>query len=286
MNQPSEPLGLTVHSLPQPVDAMARQRSSGRFKMLLIMAACAAPMIASYALYYGVRPTGGATAYSDLIQPTVPMPAVPAQPLGGGAPQVLRGLAGQWLLVVVDSGACAEACEKRLYMQRQLREMNGRDRDRIDKLWLVVDDAPVRPELQQALAEMTQPWKVTQLSHKPFPSGRVTHGVIHALHQLRQELGLSPEQALEQVSAIHVDLPPLGFRLVGRPMVHQPAPNYARLSVNCSSERSKVKRFINNSCFLGHHNFSFLGLHFPGFLIRFIKCSRIYHLITYISVFI
>jgi hypothetical protein len=39
MNQPSEPLGLTVHSLPQPVDAMARQRSSGRFKMLLIIAA-------------------------------------------------------------------------------------------------------------------------------------------------------------------------------------------------------------------------------------------------------
>lgn len=86
-------------------------------------------------------------------------------------------------------------------------------------------------ELQQALSEMARPWKVTQLSHKPFPSGRVTHGVIHALHQLRQELGLSPEQALAQVRAIHVDLPPLGFRLVGRPMVHRPAPNYARLSI-------------------------------------------------------
>mgnify|MGYP001420772931 CR=1 FL=1 len=88
MNEPSEPLGLTVHSLPTPVDAMTRQRASGRFKMLLIMAACAAPMIASYTLYYAMRPTGGATAYSDLIQPTVPMPAVPAQPLDGGAPQV------------------------------------------------------------------------------------------------------------------------------------------------------------------------------------------------------
>lgn len=152
MNEPSEPLGLTVHSMPTPVDAMTRQRTSGRLKMLLIVAACAAPMIASYTLYYVARPTGGATAYSDLIQPTVPMPAVPAQPLAGGAPQVLRGLAGQWLLVVVDSGACAEACEQRLYMQRQLREMNGRDRDRIDKLWLVIDDAPVKPALQQALA--------------------------------------------------------------------------------------------------------------------------------------
>ena len=57
-----------------------------------------------------------------------------------------------WVLVVVDSGACAEACEQRLFMQRQLREMNGRDRDRIDKLWLVIDDAPVKPALQQALA--------------------------------------------------------------------------------------------------------------------------------------
>ena len=152
MKQSSEPLGMTVHSLPQPVDALTRQRASGRFKMLLIMAFCAAPVIASYTLYYGVRPTGGATAYSDLIQPTVPMPAVPATPVAGGAPEVLRGLAGQWLLVVVDSGACHAACEKRLYLQRQLREMTGRERDRIDKLWLVVDDAPVKPALQQALA--------------------------------------------------------------------------------------------------------------------------------------
>lgn len=152
MKQPSEPLGMTVHSLPQPVDALARQRAAGRFKLLLIVAACAAPVIASYTLYYGVRPTGGATAYSTLIQPTVAMPAVPAQPLAGGAPQLLRGLAGQWLIVAVDGGGCAAACEKRLFMQRQLREMTGRDRDRIDKLWLVIDDAPVSPQLQQALA--------------------------------------------------------------------------------------------------------------------------------------
>lgn len=152
MKQPSEPLGLTVHSLPQPEQALTRQRAGGRLKMLLIMAACAAPVIASYTLYYGVRPTGGATAYSTLIQPTVPMPAAPAQPLAGGAPIALRSLAGQWLLVVVDGGACGAACEKRLYMQRQLREMTGRERERIDKLWLIVDDAPVAPALQQALA--------------------------------------------------------------------------------------------------------------------------------------
>ncbi len=85
--------------------------------------------------------------------------------------------------------------------------------------------------LPEALAQMGQPWKVTQLSHKPFPSGRVTHGVIHTMRQLRQELDLTPANALARIRAIHVDLPPLGFRLVGRPMVHRPAPNYARLCI-------------------------------------------------------
>ncbi len=148
---PVEPLGLTVHSIPQPGAALARERSSGRLKMLLVLLVCAAPVLASYYTYFVLRPSAG-TAYSTLIQPTVPMPALPALPVAGGAPQVLRGLAGQWLLVVVDSGACGPACEQQLFLQRQLREMTGRERERIDKLWLVVDDAPVAPALQQALA--------------------------------------------------------------------------------------------------------------------------------------
>jgi hypothetical protein len=38
-------------------------------------------------------------------------------------------------------------------MQRQLREMLGRERDRLDKVWFVTDDSPVRPELRAALEE-------------------------------------------------------------------------------------------------------------------------------------
>ena len=86
-------------------------------------------------------------------------------------------------------------------------------------------------DLPGALDAMGAPWKVTQLSHKPFPSGRVTHGVIHAMRGLRQELGLTAANALERIQSVHVWLPPLGMRLVGRPMVHQPPPNYARLCI-------------------------------------------------------
>jgi hypothetical protein len=151
MTDRSEPLGLTVHTLPQPGDAVTRQRASGRLKMLLVVLVCALPVIASYFTFFVVRPTGTGTAYSVLIQPAVAMPQVPARLLDGSEKQ-LRSLVGQWLLVVVDGGACAPTCEKRLYLQRQLREMTGREADRIDKLWLVIDDAPLSPALQQALA--------------------------------------------------------------------------------------------------------------------------------------
>jgi aconitate decarboxylase len=86
-------------------------------------------------------------------------------------------------------------------------------------------------DLPAALDAMGAPWKVTELSHKPFPSGRVTHGVIHAMRELRQNMGLTANNALERIEAVHVSLPPLGMRLVGRPMVHHPTPNYARLCV-------------------------------------------------------
>ena len=146
----ADPVAMTVHSMPAPHEALAGQRSIGRLKMLAVLTMCAAPVVASYFTYYVVKPSGDGTAYSSLIQPARPMPAIEARSLDGAAVS-LRSLRGQWLLVVVDSGACAEACEKRLFMQRQLREMTGRERDRIDKLWLVVDDAPVSPRLRAAL---------------------------------------------------------------------------------------------------------------------------------------
>ena len=145
-----EPVGLTVHSLPEPALAGQVQQRSGRLKMLLILLICAAPVLASYFTYYVVRPGGKGTAYSELIEP-VPLPSAQAVDMQG-RPVLLASLKGQWLLVVVGPAACADACEKRLYLQRQLREMTGRERDRIDKLWLVTDDAPVAPALAAALA--------------------------------------------------------------------------------------------------------------------------------------
>lgn len=143
---------MTVHSMPPAVvDERTRRTWSGRLQMALILLVCAAPVIASYLAVYVVRPGAGEAAYGELIRPTVGLPAATGVDLQGRAVP-LRSLKGQWLLVTVGPSACDAGCEQRLFMQRQLREMLGRERDRLDKVWLITDDAPLRPQLQQALA--------------------------------------------------------------------------------------------------------------------------------------
>ena len=152
---PDEPLGLTVHSLPAPQDAVAadsRRTRSGRFKMLALLAVCVAPIVVSYFSYYVVRPQGQRN-FGELVEQR-PLPALAATMLDG-TPVALPSLQGQWLLVSVGGGACDAQCEKHLYLQRQLREALGKDRERMDWVWLVADGAPVRPELMPALRQAT-----------------------------------------------------------------------------------------------------------------------------------
>jgi hypothetical protein len=147
-------LQLAVHSMPGldlADDAVRRRTWRGRLQLLLVLLVCAAPVVASYFTYYVIRPQGRSN-YAELIEPAREMPdTLPLLDLDGQVVQA-RSLRGQWLLIAVGTADCQSACEKRLYAQRQLREMTGRDRDRVDKVWFVIDSAPVKPELRAALA--------------------------------------------------------------------------------------------------------------------------------------
>lgn len=156
MSEVDQPLGLTVHSLPTPreaVDGSVRRTVAGRWKMLAVLLICAAPVVASYFTYYVVRPEGR-RVFGELVQPQRPLPSMTA--LGLDGQQVdLRTLKGQWLLLSVAGGACNAACEQHLYLQRQLRESLGKEKERVDWVWLVTDDAPISPALQPALKGAT-----------------------------------------------------------------------------------------------------------------------------------
>jgi hypothetical protein len=136
---------MTVHSLPSVGSATDKRQFTGRWKMLALMLVCAAPVIASYLAFYVIRPEGRKN-YGELISPVRALPSVKAQLLDG-TDVPLPVLQGQWLIVSVGGGACDAACEKRIYWQRQLRELMGRDKDRIERVWLVNDAASVKAQL-------------------------------------------------------------------------------------------------------------------------------------------
>lgn len=153
--QRDEPLGLTVHSLPGLEGARdgAQQVAAGRWKMLAVLLVCAAPVIASYVTYYFIRPETR-RVFGELVDPQRPLPDVQGVSLAG-ARVSLRSLKGQWLLVSVSGGACDDVCQRHLYLQRQVRESLGKDKDRVDRVWLVSDDAAVPPALLTALRDAT-----------------------------------------------------------------------------------------------------------------------------------
>ena len=155
MSEPESPLSFTVHSMAPPaLDDAARRTANGRFKMLLVLAVCAAPVIASYLTYFVIRPEGR-TNYSELVEPLRPIPAdLPLTDLQG-APVRAETLKGQWLMVVVSGAACDAVCEKQLWVQRQLRETLGREKDRLDKVWLIDDAAAPRPQTLAAIQTNT-----------------------------------------------------------------------------------------------------------------------------------
>jgi hypothetical protein len=152
-----DPVSFTVHNFPNPdVQAPPRRQSAGRWKLLGILLACAAPVLASYFTYYVVRPQARSN-YGELLQVPVPLPAASALALSTleGRPVDPASLRDQWLLVSVGGGACDARCEHHLWLQRQLRETLGREKVRVDRVWLVNDSQGVKPELLPAMQGAT-----------------------------------------------------------------------------------------------------------------------------------
>ena len=145
-----------MHNLPAPDTVLAQQARrtrAGRWQMLLLALVCGAPVIASYYSYYVARPEAR-RSFGELIEPQRPLPTASATDLSG-RPVELSTLKGQWLLLSVAGGACDAACENNLYLQRQLREGLGKDKDRLDWVWLVSDDARLPEALLPALGQAT-----------------------------------------------------------------------------------------------------------------------------------
>ena len=119
-------------------------QNTGRWKLLAVVAVCAFPIIASYFTYYIIKPTGR-NNYGALIDPRLhPIPEAQlhvTQLDGEAAP--LAQFKGKWVMLQTGPSDCQAACKKMLFEMQQLRLMQGKERERIERVWLVMDAQPL-----------------------------------------------------------------------------------------------------------------------------------------------
>lgn len=79
-------------------------------------------------------------------------------------------------------------------------------------------------DLSRYTSTLGEVWRISEVSIKPFPSGRASHGALGALQDLRGEGVL-----LDGIDRIKLSAPPLIHRLVGRPFKPEAPMSYNRL---------------------------------------------------------
>ncbi len=129
----------------------AVERRRGRRTALALFAVVALPVAAAFLAFFFWYPAHG-TNYGELIRP-LPLPDAPLVARDGRLFR-LSDFRGKWVMVQVGSGRCAEDCVKRLFLMRQTRLMQGRQMDRLERLWLVADEVAPDPALLRAYEGM------------------------------------------------------------------------------------------------------------------------------------
>ena len=135
---------------------------SARLKLFILFIACAATFILGWAAWYFKWGTGAPGNYGELLLP---------RPIAGAPFENLRG---KWVLVNFDSAACDAYCEKKLYFMRQARKAQGKDQDRVERLWLLTGTAAPRAELLSAI-EGTHVARATPDLLRAFPGAPSEH---------------------------------------------------------------------------------------------------------------
>ncbi|HSQ04924.1 MAG TPA: cytochrome C oxidase subunit I, partial [Burkholderiales bacterium] len=118
-------------------DVLASASPKSRRTLWLLIALCAAPVIASYVAYYWWQPSGHVN-YGELLQPRV-LPDPPLL-LADGTAFKLSRLRGKWVLLMADGAGCDAYCLEKLTYLRQLRLAQGKDSERVERVWLLTDD--------------------------------------------------------------------------------------------------------------------------------------------------
>ena len=107
--------------------------------LLLLGTISLAPIFGSLLLYYFWKPQAF-TNYGELLA-AAPLAGVTI-PAKDDKPLRIDELRGNWIFLTVDSGNCDDYCQSKLYVMRQIRLTQGKDQERIERIWLIPDGVP------------------------------------------------------------------------------------------------------------------------------------------------
>jgi hypothetical protein len=126
------------------VDARTRR---GRIQMLLLLLVCASPVIASYITFYWIKPAGGQSNYGQLVHPVEESPKETLYPV----------VHGKWTLLIARPATTCEAdeqnCLRLLHLMRQVRASMGKERQRLQIVWVTTDQAKPSEKIKLAYDE-------------------------------------------------------------------------------------------------------------------------------------
>ncbi|MCD0505532.1 SCO family protein [Bordetella petrii] len=132
-------------------NAPARKRSL--LPLVLVFLCSLAPILAAIVVYNNPQWwPDEASNYGALLDPQRPIP--PASELQlttlDGQPFDLKSLEGKWLLLSAGPGDCPEACARKLFITRNSHASQGKNVDRLARVWFITDDAEVPAKVLEA----------------------------------------------------------------------------------------------------------------------------------------
>jgi cytochrome oxidase Cu insertion factor (SCO1/SenC/PrrC family) len=164
------------------------ETKQGRGPLWALLAVTGLPFVLAMYLFYNPQllESIGAKNRGQLVQPTVPVPALQMQTLDGGTFD-MASLQDNWSLLLVTGSDCDDACLQNLFHLRQIRLAMGEDRYRVKRLVLLTDTRN-----SDRLA--------TQL--EPFEGTRVLSGPLQARQRMLEALQVNGEPTQGRIYTI------------------------------------------------------------------------------------
>lgn len=117
-------------------------RRKGRLVLLALAALFFVPLSVAVIWFAGVDRLGlprASVVKGELVSPALPL-AEFSLPRAGAAGEVnLDTLRGRWTMVYIGGAECGDRCRESLHNMRQVRLALGKEMDRVQRLYLLVD---------------------------------------------------------------------------------------------------------------------------------------------------